>query len=323
MARSDLLLTLVRAAHHGDTMLVRRSVEALIADERAKQHNVFADRLVAELNTNGVTTKPQAVRTDAALPDLLFEISPRTTLEDLILPDAVRRLCQDVVEEHQRADLLRSYGLEPRHRLLFTGPPGNGKTSLAEAVAHALMAPLIRVRYEGVIGSYLGETAARLRKVFDQTRARHCVLFFDEFDTLGKERGDPQDTGEIKRVVSSLLLQIDDLPSYVVVITATNHAELLDRAAWRRFQLKLELPKPGAAERTEWFSRFQKRLPAQLGQTPAQLSRSLDGASFSELRDIGEDILRRWVLSSPSGDMVKIVIERIRQWKEQPRPTTP
>ena len=92
------------------------------------------------------------------------------------------------------------------------------------------------MRYEAVIGSFLGETSGRLKKLFDFVRTHQCVLFFDEFDTLGKERGDVHETGEIKRVVSSLLLQIDALPSHVVVVTATNHAELLDRAVWRRFQ---------------------------------------------------------------------------------------
>jgi AAA+ superfamily predicted ATPase len=109
----------------------------------------------------------------------------------------------------------------------------------------------------------------------------------------------------------------------VVVATATNHAELLDRAVWRRFQVKVELPKPGAAERAEWFAQLQQRLSVPLGQTPAQLARTLDGASFSELRDFGEDILRRWVLSRPSGDLGQIVADRLRQWKEQARPTAP
>lgn len=118
----------------------------------------------------------------------------------------------------------RSYGLEPRHRLLLVGPPGNGKTSLAEGIAEALMLPFLVVRYEGIIGSYLGETASRVARLFDYVRTRQCVLFLDEFDTLGKERGDPQETGEIKRVVSSLLLQLDNLPSHVLVVTATNHA---------------------------------------------------------------------------------------------------
>ena len=100
------------------------------------------------------------------------------------------------------------------------------------------------MRYESVIASYLGETAVRLSRLFDQVRTRRCVLFFDEFDVVGKERRDVHETGEIKRVVSSLLLQIDDLPSHVVVVTATNHPELLDRAVWRRFQLRLNLPAP-------------------------------------------------------------------------------
>jgi len=95
-----------------------------------------------------------------------------------------------------------------------------------------------------MIGSYLGETAARLKRVFDYARTTPCVLFFDEFDAIGKERGDTHETGEIKRVVSSLLMQIDELPSYTIVAAATNHPELLDRAAWRRFQLRLALPRP-------------------------------------------------------------------------------
>lgn len=126
----------------------------------------------------------------------------------------------------------------------MTGEPGNGKTSLAEGIAHALAVPLVVARYDGLIASYLGETSSRLAKLFDYVRTRACVLFFDEFDTVGKERGDAHETGEIKRVVSSLLLQIDSLPSHVVVVTATNHPELLDRAVWRRFQLRLELPPP-------------------------------------------------------------------------------
>src|SRR3712207_6872521 len=95
-----------------------------------------------------------------------------------------------------------------------------------------------------MIGSYLGETAGRLKRVFEYARTTPCVLFFDEFDTIGKERGDVHETGEIKRVVSSLLLQIDALPSYVTVVVASNHPELLDRAVWRRFQLRLYLPPP-------------------------------------------------------------------------------
>ena len=144
-------------------------------------------------------------------------------MDHLILPTYVKSACQDLINEQNRSDLLRSYGIEPRNKLLLIGPPGNGKTSLAEAIAEALMVPLLTVRYESIIGSYLGETASRLSKLFEYAKTRQCVLFFDEFETLGKERGDIHETGEIKRVVSSLLMQIDALPSYVVAIAATNH----------------------------------------------------------------------------------------------------
>ena len=110
-------------------------------------------------------------------------------------------------------------------------------TSLAEAIAEKLMLPFLTVRYENIIGSYLGETASRLVKLFDYVKTQSCVLFFDEFETIGKERGDTNETGEIKRVVSSLLMQMDNLPSYVIVIAATNHDVLLDKATWRRFQI--------------------------------------------------------------------------------------
>ncbi len=120
--------------------------------------------------------------------------------------------------------------MEPRHRVLLVGPPGNGKTVLAEAIAEALGVGFFVVRYEYLIGSYLGETASRLRRILDYARTTPCVLFFDEFDAIGKERGDTHETGEIKRVVSTLLMQVDDLPSYTVLIAATNHPELLDRA---------------------------------------------------------------------------------------------
>jgi SpoVK/Ycf46/Vps4 family AAA+-type ATPase len=227
------------------------------------------------------------------------------------------------VEEQHRANLLRSHNLEPRHRVLLAGPPGNGKTSLAEALADALMVPLVSVRYEGVVGSFLGETASRLGRLFDFVRGKRCVLFFDEFDTLGKERGDPHDTGEIKRVVSSLLLQIDDLPSYVVVVTATNHPELLDRAVWRRFQILLELPRPTRPQIESWFKALQQKFDFELGYSPGTFSKKLHGRSFAELEDFSADVIRRWVLSGPSCSVREIVRQRLKQWTEKFKPNSP
>lgn len=298
MARSDLLISLVKAGVSGERELLVRTVEAMIAEEHGKQHHVLADSLAAQLragqNGNGMT-KLQ----DSSNRNLVHERMPERKLSDLFLRAEVKTAVSQLIEEQQRADLLRSYNLEPRHRILLTGPPGNGKTSLAEALAESLAIPMFSVRYDALIGSFLGETALRMRQLFDFVRNRRCALFFDEFDTVAKERGDTHETGEIKRVVSSLLLEIDRLPSYVVVITATNHPELLDRAVWRRFQLKLELPKPTREQVSEWLTALEGRLEFALTMKRSILAKRLSGLSFSEMEDMAQDILRRKILSEP------------------------
>lgn len=320
MARADLLLDLVRAGARGDQLLFRKALEAVIAEERTKQHHVLADRLASHLQANGNpshSAQPGPGRKNGNGGELFHEVTPERALGDLVLPEVVQTACRELMEEHHRADLLRSHNLEPRHRLLLAGPPGNGKTSLAEALASELAVPLLVVRYEAVIASYLGETAVRLSRLFEQVRTRRCILFFDEFDVVGKERGDVHETGEIKRVVSSLLLQVDALPSYVVVVTATNHPELLDRAVWRRFQLRLELPPPTVGEAQEWFRRFEERFGQKLSPNAATLAKRLKGLSFSELEQFALDVQRRFVLEQPEADIRKIMEQRLLQWQQR------
>lgn len=313
MARADLLLQLVKASAQKDQILFRKTLEALIAEERKLQHHVVASRLEQYLKP-GATTEPISAAAPTDFQQTFYELVPKKSLETLIFPEKIIAVVKELIEEHRRRDLLQSHSLEPRHRILLAGPPGNGKTSLAESVAHSLMLPLIVVRYEGIIGSYLGETASRLKKLFDHVRSRNCVLFFDEFDTLGKERGDIHETGEIKRVVSSLLLQVDALPSHVIVIAATNHSELLDRAVWRRFQLRLNLPAPSKEQLEEWFRRFSATVDINLGFSPEELAETLHGLSFAEVEEFSSDIRRRQILEFPDKNIRQIITERLDQW---------
>lgn len=319
MARADLIINLVKAATKGDQTQFRKIVEALAAEERAKNHGILADRLLAQLQaeSNGrhKTAPVPAFQTSGA--PLVTEVYPRRRIDELILPPDVEQAVRQLVEEQQRADLLRSHNLEPRHRLLLAGPPGNGKTTLAEALAEALSVPMLVVRYEAVIGSYLGETAQRIGQVFDHARTRQCVLFFDEFDAVGKERGDLHETGEIKRVVSSLLMQVDSLPSYVVVVAASNHPELLDRAVWRRFQLRLELPMPTQAQIEAWFKNFEHQTGQSLGLAASTLAKSLAGVSFAEVEDFGLDVLRRVALGDTNTESRAIFQQCLNQWKKR------
>jgi SpoVK/Ycf46/Vps4 family AAA+-type ATPase len=321
MPRSDLLIALVKAGKSGDTGSFRDAVDTLIADERAKKHAVLADRLAHELNTNGVAHdhfRPSSENADVH--DLCVETTPSRSFEDLILPDSVTSVCREVVEEHLRGELLRSRRLEPRNRILVAGPAGNGKTAVAEALASALAVPFIVARYDGLIGGDFTESARRLRRLFDHARARGCVLFFDDFETLGITRGEERDHGEIRRVRAALLFQVGELPVHTVVVAATNRPDLVDRGVWRRFQIRLELPSPTVEQIVQFFERAAARVEVPFGYTPRMIAQMLQGVSYSDLEGFAADVARRYILSLPEANEKKIIAQCLDQWKKRLKP---
>ncbi len=322
MARADLLCDLIKSGTTGDDQGFRKAAEAICVEERAKQHEVLAKKIEEILST----TNNQAQRREVPLQtfsingngmNLFQKVIPERRLDQLFLSEVTKQSCNELIEEQMRADLLRSYGVEPRNKILLVGPPGNGKTSLAEAIATSLMVPLYVVKYETIIGAYLGETASKLAKLFEYVKTRQCVLFFDEFETLGKERGDQHETGEIKRVVSSLLLQIDALPSYVVVVAATNHETLLDQAAWRRFQIKLELDRPSRRDLELWFSNFEKRTNFKFGLESTTLAKKLLGRSYAEAEEFALSVYRQFILHSPCESTKPITLTQLKLHSHQ------
>ena len=230
MARADILISLVQSAKKNDMVSFRKSVESLIADERAKKHNVLADRLTVAINTENVKYNGNSIRTNVTSKDLVFEVTPQKQFGDLIINEASLNVCKDLIEEQHRADLLRSHGIEPRNRILLTGSSGNGKTSLAEAIATHLMYPLFIIRYENLIGSYLGETATRLSNIFDYVKTRNCVLFFDEFDSISSARGNSM-SDSTEKIVNQLLTELDgveDLEKEIKDMKSRIENELFD-----------------------------------------------------------------------------------------------
>lgn len=318
MAQADLLVKLVKSASSGDQPAIRKVAEALIEEEKRKGHRILADRLALSLAPDRASShrdlKLRRNGNGGQHERLCHEIAPERELDSLVLPESVREQIRELVEEHHRAELLHAYNLPARNRVLLAGPPGNGKTTLAEALAHELMYPLVVVRYETLVGSYLGETSGRLKHLMDYVKTQRCVLFFDEFETLGKERGDTHETGEIKRVVSSLLLQIDDLPDYVVVVAASNHPELLDRAVWRRFQLRLELPAPTAAQLARHIRMIGTRCKTRFGYKPDELAKRLQGANYAEVEEFCLGIVRRAVLARQTDNAKDITKKALTQW---------
>ena len=327
MARSDLLCQLIEAGLQNDRTGFIKVVKAISADERSKNHEMLAEKLEKYLKDNDKVRHSLTARnhscsvSDAQLSGnssrpCFQEKVPRISLNHLMLPARVLELSRQVIEEQRNAGLLRSYGLEPRSRVLLIGPSGNGKTSLAEAFAEALMLPLVNVRYDAVIGSYLGETTSRLAKLFEYASSKPCVLFFDEFDNIdmergGKNRGDEHEIGEIKRVVSSLLLDIDSLPSHVVVIAATNHDVLPDHAVWRRFQVKMELPRPDTEGLEKWFTSFEKRMHFSFKVSAAVLAEKFSGRSYAEAEEFAMTVFRQSLLKAGEADNRIITLRQL------------
>jgi len=322
MARSDLLVSLVRASAAGDKSSVTSTVEAIVAEERARSHHILADRLQRALQSVPVTTSSQLPRSQASGRDFIIETEPRLSLSSLILTLPAERLTLQLIEEQNRADLLRAQGMQPRHRVLLSGPPGNGKSSLAEAIAEAVVLPLLTVRYDALVGAYLGETNARLARLFEYVRTVPCVLLFDEFDAIGKERGDVHETGEIKRVVSFLLMQIDQLPSYVIVVAATNHAELLDRAVWRRFQMRIDMPAPDLSRAALLLRQCFRAVDEDPGLSPEAIAQRMGPLNFAEILDFYQNVRRRHILSQGGESFKQVVVSELELWKSRVAPNT-
>jgi SpoVK/Ycf46/Vps4 family AAA+-type ATPase len=189
---------------------------------------------------------PLSLARDNRFTHLIEAIEPPHGREDIVLSSANATLFHDLVEEFRHGDTLRRHGLPVTAKLLFCGPPGCGKTLMAEVFARETGLPLLVARLDAIISSFLGETASNLRKLFEEVERRPCVLFLDEFDALARTRSDNTEHSEMRRVVNSLLMLIDRYKGRGFVIAATNVEQTLDTAIWRRFDevVVFDLPDP-------------------------------------------------------------------------------
>jgi SpoVK/Ycf46/Vps4 family AAA+-type ATPase len=183
--------------------------------------------------------------------------------------------------------------------LLLYGPPGCGKTTVAKYVAKKTNLPLVTVRLDGMVSSLLGSTAKNIRKIFDYASKRDCILFLDEFDVIAKLRDDKNDLGELKRVVNSLLQNIDDFSGNSVLIAATNHHQLLDPAVWRRFNTVLALDVPKSNERMLFLERLLGRFPNDISNNNSKIDtivKALEDKSYSAIENIVNNSIKRAII---------------------------
>ena len=273
MAHGKLLRQLIRSGVEGDLAAFRGVAKQVIDEERQKHHHLLANDLETILYGRARTPSSPALRNLAAtIPEdrerglrLLVVREPVRRLEDVVLSRENLSLVREILFEHNREEVLRSHGLRPSDPVLFCGPPGCGKTLTAEVIAGELGRPLAIVRTDSVVSSFLGETAANLRKVFDFVAAHRMVALFDEFDALGKEREDASEHGELRRVVNAVLQMFDAYDGRSLVVAATNHEDLLDTAIWRRFEEVLLLTPPTEAQLCQLFTGTSARSTCRRG----------------------------------------------------------
>lgn len=216
---------------------------------------------------------------------------PKGRLNDLVLASITRKVLERVVREHKTIRDIRAHGLAPRKKLLLVGPPGTGKTMTASVIAGELGLPLFTVRLDRLITRYMGETAAKLRLVFDAIAQTRAVYLFDEFDSIGSERGLSNDVGEIRRVVNSFLQMVEHDTSDSIIIAATNHPKILDRALFRRFDDIIRYVLPTIDE-------IKSVLKARIGSAVAtrlqwsRLGLRAKGLSYADITRAAEDALK-------------------------------
>lgn len=229
------------------------------------------------------------------LANLLHVSYPENRLTDMVLDDGVHEQLQRILKEQRMFARIREHGLSPRRKLLLVGPPGTGKTMTASVLAGELGIPLFLVRLDALITKFMGETAAKLRQVFDAISEVRGVYFFDEFDAIGSQRGLANDVGEIRRVLNSFLQMIEHDQSNSLIIAATNHPEILDYALFRRFDDVIEYHLPTPAQAADLIRSRLGRFAPKPFPLKAVVGKA-DGLSYAEIRRAIDEAIKEAVM---------------------------
>ena len=262
--------------------LIRKTAPSL-----AKRRPDLADQLASVLGMldRTVLTRssppPLPVDSDSRLELLRLDYSPAVSFAP-VWPQPVAAVLHEIIEERRLEQRFSEAGIEPTKSVLFCGPPGTGKTLAATWLAEQLHIPLLTLDLSAVMSSFLGKTGNNVRTVLDYSRRHPGVLLLDEFDALAKRRDDGLEIGELKRLVTVLLQEIERWPAHGILIAATNHPDLLDPAVWRRFDRVLEFPLPSASELEELFRRLVPETNRALISSEL-LARLFRGSSFSDV----------------------------------------
>jgi SpoVK/Ycf46/Vps4 family AAA+-type ATPase len=334
MANADQLKALVRSHGQGDDERFYAIAMQVAAKAARQGHTRFAqelrdlvDEAKGRTRERGrLETRPvPVVQPRGELAGLLSVAYPRTRLNEMALDAKLRDRIELVLLEQRNRSQIQEHGLAPLRKLLLVGPPGTGKTMTAAALAGELGLPLFTIRLDGLITKYLGETAAKLRLIFDAIQQTRAVYLFDEFDALGSERAAANEVGEIRRVLNSFLQFLEMDESHSILVAATNHPKLLDRALFRRFDSIIEYQAP-SQETAEVVMRSRLAMLETSGIEWPRILHLAAGLSHADLAHACQQAAKRAILahrrSVETADLAEALAERRAAHLGSPDPVT-
>jgi len=323
--KANILKLLLQSHADGDESSFRKAALQLAAAESTAGHIRIADdirAIVAKLPAE--STRKSSPVVDIASPrgelaDILEGGHREERLRDIVLRPETEETLKRVLSENRSRARLERFGVQPRRRLLFHGAPGCGKTLAAAVLAGEMGLPLMTVRFDALFSRFLGATAVQLRAIFAEMPRRPGVYLFDEFDSVAKARGDSQDVGEMNRVVTAFLQLVDADMSGSILLAATNHVELLDRAVFRRFDVIVPFDKPTQEQCTE----LMKLRLSTMGLTEEaanRLATHAAGWSFADVARACDDAVRTMALDDREEVLERDVMRALDELKRRSVP---
>lgn len=296
MATAEQLKSLIRTHYRNEREQFSTVALQVAAHEAMQGHQAVALE-IRDLVNKAAQTR-DVTKVIPFTPELhhLIEIrDDNIRINELVVSEGLRNRLERILLEYRHRDKLARHGMSYRRKILLAGPPGTGKTMTAAVLATELRIPLYRVQLDKIVTKFMGETSAKLRLVFDEMRDRKGVYLFDEFDTIGGDRGMDNDVGEMRRVLNSFLQFIERDPSDSIIVCATNNPSLLDQALFRRFDdfLNYELPDENASRRLI-ENRLAAFLPSHFDYEPLKMN--IKGMSHADIAKACFDAIKRTIL---------------------------
>jgi SpoVK/Ycf46/Vps4 family AAA+-type ATPase len=325
LATGSQIKALLKSLEQGDEERLYSIGLQMAAHEARLGHGKLAlemrellDAIRASHRTTSDRQPVPLVQPKGELAGMLSVSYPEVRLEDMVLAGDTEARLQRVILEQRQQMKLRDHGLHPRAKLLLTGPPGSGKTLTAKVLAGELRLPLFAIRLDGLITRFMGETAAKLRLVFDAMKRTRGVYLFDEFDAIGGQRNVSNDVGEVRRILNSFLMMLEEADPGSLVVAATNHPELLDPALFRRFDDVVQYALPDAELILRTIrSRFNSLLSNHVDwqHTVSEAA----GLSYADIVRACEDAAKEAVLTASHAVTTSMLLRAIAERKAMPR----